>query len=81
LAEQFAIAARLYAESVALLATSSAGVMSPEEYGHLRQKAETAQQRAEAAGLAFEEHLDSHRCSVRMKVTVSADNMVLKKAF
>ena len=62
LAEQFAITARLYNESVVVL-TRSAGRMSPQEWDSLRKGAEQAQQRAEAAGLAFEEHVDWHRCS------------------
>jgi len=61
LAEQSAIAARLYAESVALL-TRPAGMKSPEEYDLLRKGPDEAQRRAEATGLAFEEHVDSHRC-------------------
>jgi hypothetical protein len=60
LAEQFSIAARLYAESVALLTRS--GQILPEEYDRLRKGAEEAQRRAEAIGLAFEEHVDSPWC-------------------
>jgi hypothetical protein len=64
LAEQFAAAARLYAESVALF-TRSAVTQSSEQYNRLRRGAEEAQQRAEATGVAFEEHVDMHQCCER----------------
>jgi hypothetical protein len=50
LAEQFAINARLYAESVALF-TRSAALQSPEQYNLLHKGAEEAQRQAEATGL------------------------------
>jgi hypothetical protein len=64
LAEQFATAARLYAESVALF-TRSADMLSLEQYNRLRKGAEEAQRRAEATGVAFEEHVVLHQCSGR----------------
>jgi hypothetical protein len=71
LAEQFAIAARLYADSVALLTRDNGmmpsdkdnGMMPSDKYHRLRKAAEEAQRRAELAGKSFEEHVDSHRCS------------------
>jgi 3-deoxy-D-arabino-heptulosonate 7-phosphate (DAHP) synthase class II len=58
LAEQFAIAARLYAESVAQL-TRDALTSSPsgEEYARLAGATSEALRTAEAAGVAFEEHV------------------------
>jgi hypothetical protein len=59
LADQFSISARLYAEAVVNLAVSS---ISQEEYIRLCRRAKDAQRRAEAASVAFEEHVDLHRC-------------------
>jgi hypothetical protein len=61
LAVQFAIAASLYAESVALL-TRDGGLIPPEEYDRLRKEAEEGRLRAEEAGISFEEHVESQRC-------------------
>ena len=60
LGEQFAAAARLYAEAVSIFTSSSLAV-SRDECNRLRKIAEEAQGRAEAMGIAFEEHLESHR--------------------
>lgn len=60
LAEQFATAARLYAEVVVLL-TSSRKTLSQAEYDRLCRAVEDAQQRSEAMGIAYEEHVASHR--------------------
>ena len=53
------MAARLYAEAVALF-TAGSVTMSRHEYNRLREAAENAQRRAEAVGMAFEEHVGSH---------------------
>jgi len=59
LANQFAIAARLYAEAVVMLTRDS-----PDgNYDSLRQTAEEAQRRCEDAQAAFEEHVELHGCS------------------
>jgi hypothetical protein len=60
LAQEFATAARLYAEAVALVTGSD--TMANDPYIRLRNAARAAQDRAETARIAFEEHLDSHRC-------------------
>ena len=60
LSEQFATAARLYAEAVAAFSSAPLTV-SQDEYNRLRKAAEKARERAEAIGIAFEEHLASHR--------------------
>jgi uncharacterized membrane protein YcjF (UPF0283 family) len=59
LAQEFCTAARLYAESVVALAISG---MSEREYLRLRRLAKEAQSRTEAAWVAFEEHVEVHRC-------------------
>jgi hypothetical protein len=59
LAEEFCTATRLYAESVVLLAVSG---MSEREYIRVRRVAKEAQSRAEAACVAYEEHVELHRC-------------------
>ena len=58
LAEEFATAARLYGESVVELASS----ISNGDYARLCKKTQEAQDRSEAASVAFEEHVDLHRC-------------------
>ena len=58
LSEQFATAARLYAEAVAVF-TGSPLTVSQDEYHRLRKAAEAARGHAEAIGAAFEEHLES----------------------
>ena len=60
LAEQFAIAARLYAEAVASLTSDNA--LSPTEYDRLYKAAEDARCHSEQMRRAFEEHVASHRC-------------------
>ena len=59
LAETFAIAARLYAEIAVNFAVVS---ISQEDYIRLCRRAEEAQERSRAACLAYEEHVDLHRC-------------------
>jgi hypothetical protein len=59
LAEAFATAARLHAEAVVLLTRNS---IDPRDYIHLVDLALKAQERAEAAGIAFEEHIRIHKC-------------------
>jgi len=59
LAETFAIAARLYAEIAVTFAVPG---ISQEEYIRLCRHAEEAQKRSEAACVAYEEHVDLHRC-------------------
>jgi hypothetical protein len=63
LAEEFAVAARLFSEAVVSLAGHIGG-MSDGEFNRLRTAAKTMQERAEAARVAFEEHVDSHRCAL-----------------
>jgi hypothetical protein len=59
LAEQFATGARLYSEAVVRL--TSVGV-SGRVYDELRAAAIEAQRGAEAAQIAFEEHVETHGC-------------------
>jgi hypothetical protein len=59
LAAQFATAARLYAEAVVLLTADS--VKSLHDYNRLLETVQKTEQRAESAGLAFQEHIDLHR--------------------
>lgn len=60
LADQFATAARLYAEAV--VAFTSPPTISLDEYKRLRKAAEEARKRAETIEVAYEEHVASHRC-------------------
>src|SRR5262252_5444226 len=60
LGEQFAEAARLYAEAVAELTSNHADV-SWDEYVRLRKAVEETQKHSEALGTAYEEHVESHR--------------------
>jgi len=53
------MAARLYAEAVAMFATGPV-TMSLHEYNGLRGTVEDAQGRAQALGIAFEEHIELH---------------------
>jgi hypothetical protein len=69
LAEQFAIAARLYAETVVDLTTIAD--IAQADYKRLCEAAEEAQRRSEAACVAFEEHVDSHRCAAYISTPVS----------
>ena len=61
LAAKFAICARLYAETVVLLA-GDISVMSKEKYQQVRESAEDARRDMESARIAFEEHLQMHQC-------------------
>ena len=61
LGEQFATAARLYAEAVVVL-TCDPATISRDEYDRLREATKQAQQRSEATERAFEQHVDSHDC-------------------
>ena len=63
LSEEFATAARLYAEAV-IEYTRSARVSKP-EYQRLRQAAEAAQRHSEEGRIAFEEHVSLHQCQER----------------
>jgi hypothetical protein len=58
LAEEFATAARLYGECVVYLASS----ISNGDYARLFKRTQDARDRADAAFVAFEEHVDLHRC-------------------
>jgi hypothetical protein len=60
LAQEFATAARLYAEAVVLV--TSLGPIPNDKYSRLLDAARAAQERAEIAQITFEEHVDSHRC-------------------
>lgn len=63
LAEQFAIAARLYAETAAFFAQHP-GDLSENDLAKLRIAAREAQQRSEEIHTQFEEHIESHGCLV-----------------
>jgi anti-sigma factor RsiW len=65
LAEQFATAARIYSETVARLARDSTQTAGT-SYDQLCQLAINAQERAEAIGIAFEQHIEFHRCIPRL---------------
>ena len=61
LADEFAIATRLYYEAVVGM-TRNHVPMSRTDYVRLREAAEEAGRRVEAMRIAFEEHIDSHHC-------------------
>ena len=61
LADQFATAARLWAEAVVTL-TAAAPRISRADYYQLRSDAAKAQMLAETARIAFEEHVNEHGC-------------------
>jgi hypothetical protein len=61
LAGRFSVNARLYAEAVVRLTTMQR--MEPEEYARLREAAHQAQELAEQAGVAFEQHVAAHKCT------------------
>ena len=61
LADEFAIATRRYYEAV-LTITRNHVERSANEYGQLRKAAEEARDRSEGMRIAFDEHIDSHRC-------------------
>jgi hypothetical protein len=60
LADEFATAARLFAEAVVLFTCRDS--RSKDEYNRLRNASRAAQEQAEIARIAFEEHVDSHGC-------------------
>jgi hypothetical protein len=67
LSEEFATAARLYAEVVAAFAASP--LTAPrDEYNRLRKAAEEALGRSEAMGIAFEKHVELHRSQMPLGV-------------
>jgi hypothetical protein len=61
LAQEFATAARLYAEAVVILATQAT---SRGDFERLRLEAKDAQERLEEARMLFEAHVISHRYHV-----------------
>jgi hypothetical protein len=61
LADEFAIAARLYAEAVVKFTKT---VRSEANFKELSKRAKKAQERAELARVAFEEHVFLHRCGL-----------------
>jgi hypothetical protein len=61
LAEQFATAARQYAEAVVALTVQIA--LSQSEYSRLRDATRTARQQVHSIGARYEEHVESHRCA------------------
>jgi hypothetical protein len=66
LAEEFAIAARLYAEAVVLLTRHP--TKSAQSYNRLLEATEKAHNRSEAAAMAFEEHVASHQYGTPQRV-------------
>jgi|SRR4051794_268321 len=72
LSEEFATAARLYAEAVVLL-TANAANRSWQEHRWLCHAAEQARRRAEVAGVAFEGHLASHHDRLRQQQPEAED--------
>jgi|SRR5215831_18110811 len=63
LAEEFAIAARLYAESAIRLASGKSAV----DYACLRDQTIEAHGRSETAFRGFNEHVASHQCGEAMQ--------------
>jgi hypothetical protein len=61
LGEEFALAARLYAEAVVQLMRDPI-TMSDRDYQQLHAAVEQARARSEVAGRAFKEHVESHGC-------------------
>jgi hypothetical protein len=61
LAQDFATAARLYAEAVVVLTISSA-TTSANQYDRLCQAVEEARRHSEAIGIVFQEHVNLHQC-------------------
>ena len=59
LADQFAIAARLYAEAVVIFTHNE---FHGPQFEELRERAREAQDHSEKARVAFEEHVASHGC-------------------
>jgi hypothetical protein len=60
LAEEFATAARLYAEAVSALAANS----TDSRYSELLDRMKQALQDCEVTGIAFESHVRTHQCQV-----------------
>jgi hypothetical protein len=63
LAEQFALAAREYAEAVAGLVLHE-GPPAQDQYGALRAVVTDAHERCESAGVEFERHVATHGCGL-----------------
>ena len=61
LGDDFAISARLYSEAVVAF-TSNPTLISRSEFDRLCLAKEEALRRSETARVAFNEHVDSHRC-------------------
>jgi hypothetical protein len=61
LAEEYAIATRVYSDAVARLAQHS-GISSEEEYHSLRMIMVEARNQSENAAMEFERHLAKHCC-------------------
>lgn len=61
MADEFALAAGLFAQAVVLF-TSSDDRVSNDEYNRLGAASRAAQERAELARMAFEEHVNCHGC-------------------
>ena len=59
LAEDLSTTARLFAEATVAFGTSR---MSQKDYDHFREKTQEARGKADAAYVAFEEHVDLHQC-------------------
>ena len=72
LADEFAIAARLYAEAVVLL-TRESGTMARTEYARLREAVDEARQQADSMGMAFDEHVESHQCGALKQQAATCD--------
>ena len=66
LAEKFATAARLYVDTVVLFTRYPTN--SQHDYNRLLAATEKAQERAQAAAVAFEEHVASHQCATTERV-------------
>ena len=66
LAEKFATAARLYAEAVVVLTRHP--TKSEQDYNRLLKTTEKAQNRSEAAAVAFKEHVALHKCGTPQSV-------------
>ena len=62
MAEAFAVAARVYDETVVVLTTCSSRSISKEKYEAMRREVRKMYQRAEEAMVMFEEHVASHQC-------------------
>ena len=65
--EEFATAARLYAEAVVVL-TSTSGATSRRDFNHLCKAVEVARRRCEKMSALYEEHVEMH-CREKTKTT------------